>query len=173
MLFIKSGKYSTNEAECRIRYQNLKNRYGLVLPRLSQWVEGQEARPGTNKGIKLDNDNDDDEETNRHKSVTAIAEVATRRYMPSTIAAPLHANGYAEWDEVREVPKESPIVLVNEKALKMGIVDKHASRKHHQLANGNNGLSKEEEEAEKMKLVNEERKTRSVFSKSTSSSKKK
>lgn len=165
-----SGKYSTNESECRVRFQKLKQRYALVLPRLNKWITGQEA--GNNKDLN-DQGLKSNHGRNNHQTqhgTTAYAEVATRRYMPSTIKAAVDANGYAEWEEIKKVPKESSKININVKMLKLGIVDKHSMKNKGKNQGGKlNGhlsnIDNEIEEKNKLKLVNEERKTRSVFSK--------
>jgi len=161
--FLIQGKYSTNESECRYRYQQLKTKYQTIIPKLELWLSGNDKNDKNNKNNN--NLNNYFNLKSNQKYHRAVAEISSIRYMPSEVAAPLHSNGYAEDEFVQDASRtmELPIVKIHYPTLKMGIIDKLSTRKKGGL--GESEVN-EEEDRKKLLAVNEERKTRSVFAKS-------
>lgn len=110
------GKYSTDEKECRLRFETVSRRWDAAKAKLTLWLSGQSAkRTGDASGTG------NVAEASGRARYLSMARVESRRYMPSATELVAESNGAAEWDLPRELPRESPVVHVNTAVIKMGL----------------------------------------------------
>mmetsp|Transcript_91850 Transcript_91850/g.183028 ORF Transcript_91850/g.183028 Transcript_91850/m.183028 type:complete len:533 (-) Transcript_91850:75-1673(-) len=112
------GKYDTNENACRLRYEGLKTRWSLGQQKLTLWLSGQSTR---HLATHTKHDDGEDEGRPHGGKYMAVADIASRRYMPSPTELVAESNGAALWEPPTEMPCEKALCFMNTAVLKMGL----------------------------------------------------
>ena len=158
----------TDAKEAKARLQALRRRWDLSRQKLGLWLEGRSARHLTKVVEATDKVMPpvvDKPRTN------GVAQVASRRFMPSPLHLAGDRNGVADWDPPSSLPRESPLLEVNTAVLKMGLRGAGGSGLHGAEEKYESGaeeaqrLRRERQDQEKKDKTNAQRKGMSMFSK--------